>query len=242
MKGVFDALTPERMLATIEAHTDEVLTGLTAPLPSYINRVYEIETQQGERMIAKFYRPGRWSEAALQDEHTFLLDCAAEEIPVVAPLRLKGGRTLGRLEQISFALFPKKSGREMSLLSDEGWRRLGGLIGRMHSVGKARDAADRLILHPEHTTLPEREQLLQGGWMTPSIAADFSRVTDQIIDRAIRLFEGVELHRIHGDAHRANVLERPGEGLLLIDFDDMVMGPAVQDLWLLLPDHATSAP
>ena len=241
MKGVFDALTPDQMLATLEAHTTYAFTGLTAPLPSYINRVYELETQQGDRLIAKFYRPGRWSRGALEDEHHFLLDCVEAEIPVVAPLMLNQGSTIGKLEEIHFALFPKKSGREMSLQHDEGWRRLGALVGRMHSVGQEREASHRLRLNPEHTTLPERDQLVQGGWMSAEMADHFSRITDQIIERAIDLFEGVELQRIHGDLHRANILERPSEGLLLIDFEDMVMGPAVQDLWLLLPEHIHQA-
>ena len=125
MKGVFDALTPDQMLATLEAHTTYAFTGLTAPLPSYINRVYELETQQGDRLIAKFYRPGRWSIGALEDEHHFLLDCVEAEIPVVA-LMLNQGSTIGKLEEIHFALFPKKSGRRCrcSMMRDgEGWAR-----------------------------------------------------------------------------------------------------------------------
>lgn len=236
MSAGFENLTPDRILDAVETAMDCQLTGLTAPLPSYINRVYELQPIAGERLIAKFYRPGRWKRAALRDEHDFVLDCAAEEIPVVAPLELADGSTIGEHDGILFSVFPKRSGREMDLHTDEGWRRLGSLVGRIHLAGSRREAGNRLRMHPETTTLPEIEQLQE--FMSPHQAARFKEVTSRIVEIALREFEGVELQRIHGDCHRANILERPGEGLMVIDFDDMAMGPPVQDIWLLLPDHA----
>ncbi|MDZ8119857.1 serine/threonine protein kinase [Pontiella agarivorans] len=236
--SVFDDLTPDRILEAVETGMDCRLTGLTAPLPSYINRVYELETVGGEKLIAKFYRPGRWERAALQDEHDFVRDCAADEIPVVAPLELAQGGTIGSFDEILYAVFPKKSGREMDLCDSEGWVRLGRLVGRIHQAGWERTAKHRLQMHPETTTLPEIGMLLDGGFMSRHQADRFKDVTARITEIALREFEGIELQRIHGDCHRANILERPGEGLMVIDFDDMVMGPAVQDIWLLLPGHA----
>ncbi len=238
MSGHFDELTPDRILDAIEMGMDCQLTGLTSPLPSYINRVYELQSVSGERLIAKFYRPGRWKKTALQDEHDFVLDCAADEIPVVAPLELAHGGTIGEYDDILYAVFPKKSGREMELHTDEGWRRLGSLVGRIHLSGSRGIADNRLRMHPETTTLPEIEGLLAGGFMSAGNADRFKDVSHRILEIALREFDGVELQRIHGDCHRANVLERPEEGLMVIDFDEMVMGPAVQDIWLLLPDHA----
>jgi Ser/Thr protein kinase RdoA (MazF antagonist) len=197
MNATFENLTPDRILEAVEAGMGCELTGLTAPLPSYINRVYELQPASGERLIVKFYRPGRWQRGALQDEHDFVLDCAAQEIPVVAPLELSGGGTIGEFEGILYAVFPKKSGREMELHTDEGWRRLGSLVGRIHLAGTRREAEQRLKMHPETTTLPEIRMLLDGSFMQPRTASK-----------------------------------------LVIDFDDMVMGPAVQDFWLLLPGHA----
>lgn len=237
----FDNLTPDRILDAIETGMDCQLTGLTAPFPSYINRVYELQTVGGESLVAKFYRPGRWNRAALQDEHDFVLDCAAEEIPVVAPMRLADGDTIGECDGMLHAVFPKKSGREMELHADEGWLRLGRLVGRIHLAGIGREAPNRLRMHPESTTIPEINMLLDGGFMSMHQAARFRDVTGRIVEIAMREFEGIELQRIHGDCHRANILERPGEGLMVIDFDDMVMGPAVQDIWLLLPGHANDA-
>lgn len=238
MNDGFASLTPDRLLDAVESAADRPLTGLTAPLPSYINRVYELQTMAGERLIAKFYRPGRWSRAALQDEHDFVLDCAEDEIPVVAPIRLSDGGTIAEYEGILFSVFPKMSGREMELHTEEGWRRLGRLVGRIHLAGCRRTAANRLTMHPESTTLPEMEQLLSGCFMSPHQAERFKEICSRIIDLAVGQFEGIGMQRIHGDCHRANILERPGEGLMVIDFDDMVMGPAVQDIWLLLPGHA----
>lgn len=240
MSASFENLMPDRILEAIEAGMDCELTGLTSPLPSYINRVYELQALDGERLIAKFYRPGRWKRTALQDEHDFVLDCAADEIPVVAPLALADGKTIGEYEGILYAVFPKKSGREMELHTDEGWRRLGSLVGRIHLAGSRRGAQHRLRMHPETTTLPEIRMLLDGRFMSARQAERFKEVTSRIVEIAVREFDGVELQRIHGDCHRANILERSGEGLMVIDFDDMVMGPVVQDIWLLLPGHANT--
>ena len=139
----------------------------------------------------KFYRPGRWNRAALEDEHCFLLDCAAAEIPVVAPVILENGTSIGMWEEIYFTLFPKRAGREMMMKSDEVWYRLGSLIGRMHAVGLERDAQHRLVMHPETTTIPERDQLVNGGWMSDHISASFRDVVDRIIEIALPLFDEV---------------------------------------------------
>ncbi|VGO19265.1 serine/threonine protein kinase [Pontiella sulfatireligans] len=240
MSADFNNLTPDRILNAVESGLRYDFTGLTAPLPSYINRVYELQSATGDRLIAKFYRPGRWNRDALQDEHDFVLDCAEAEIPVVAPLALADGGTIGEYDGILFSVFPKKSGREMELRDDEGWRRLGSLIGRIHLAGSHYEAENRLVMHPETTTIPEVKMLLDGGFMSAHQTGRFKDVTNRIIEIALREFEGVELQRIHGDCHRANILERPDEGLMVIDFDDMVTGPAVQDIWLLLPGHANT--
>ncbi|MCF7816935.1 MAG: serine/threonine protein kinase [Kiritimatiellales bacterium] len=241
MSAGFENLTPDCILDAVETAMGRQLTGLTSPLPSYINRVYELQAVNDERLIAKFYRPGRWKRAALQDEHDFVLDCADDEIPVVAPLKLSDGGTIGEYDGILFSVFPKRSGREMELHTDEGWRRLGSLVGRIHLAGSRRTAKNRLQMHPATTTMPEIRQLLESGFMGAGVAGRFKDVTSRIVEIALREFEDVELQRIHGDCHRANILERPDEGLMVIDFDDMVMGPPVQDIWLLLPNHANQA-
>ena len=235
----FEILTPDLVIGSVESAVKTPMTGLMSPLPSYINRVYELQARDGERLVAKFYRPGRWNQAALEDEHRFVLDCAAHEIPVVAPLVLDNGSTLSsKADGIYFAVFPKRWGREMEITEDEDYRRLGRLIGRVHVAGSERLGDSRVVLHPGRSLADDVHHLIQGGFVSPAYLGPFERVCAEITEIGQGLFDGVETLRLHGDCHLKNFLHRPGEGLMVIDFDDMVTGPAVQDLWLILPDHA----
>lgn len=234
----FDNFGPDAMIDAVEAALGKRMSGLAAPLPSYINRVYELQTAEKERVIAKFYRPGRWNREAIEEEHRFVLDCAEDDIPVIAPLPLIDGKTIGETgDGIFFVLYPKKFGREIEIVDDDGWRRIGMVIARIHLAGARRSAADRIILNPLKTTAVEVNQLLDGGFVTPAYCDQFKNIAQRLIDIIAPLFEGREYIRIHGDCHRGNILERPDEGLMIIDFDDMMVGPPVQDLWLLLPEH-----
>ncbi|MCU0576218.1 MAG: serine/threonine protein kinase, partial [Desulfobacterota bacterium] len=234
----FAHLTPQVLLDVVEEGMGIRMTGLTIPLPSYINRVYELQSKAGERLIAKFYRPGRWSREALEDEHLFLADCAEAEIPVVSPLRLADGSTLGKAGETFYALFPKKAGRVFELNTDEDWTRMGSLLGRIHLAGSRRAPRDRITLLPERSTGADLDFIIRGGFVTPEHAPAFEDLSLRIVGSISPLFDGLEFIRIHGDFHRGNLLDRPGEGLMVIDFDDMMYGPPVHDFWLLLPDHA----
>ena len=237
--GSFDKLTPDIMIDEVEEALQCPMSGLAAPLPSYINRVYQFQTMAGEDVIAKFYRPGRWDYAAIADEHQFVLDCAAEEIPVIAPLSLANNETIGiTAEGNFFVLYPKRFGREFEINSDDEWRRLGRVIARLHLVGAERTAPHRLRLHPELSTAADIQTLLDGNFIPPECYQDFIHTTTAILQELKGLFDDIEYIRLHGDCHRANILERPDEGLMIIDFDDMLIGPPIQDLWLLLPGHA----
>ncbi|HHO76269.1 MAG TPA: serine/threonine protein kinase [Deltaproteobacteria bacterium] len=234
----YEHLTPEVLLDIVEKAAGISMTGLTMPLPSYINRVYELQSKGGDRLIVKFYRPNRWSKKALEDEHEFLLDCADDEIPVVCPLRLPDGNTLGNDGGLFFALFPRKSGRALELNSDDDLKRVGSLIGRIHLAGEKRSPKDRITLHPEKSTRNDLDLLVSGGFVIDKYRESFERLTSGIVKTISPLFDDVDFIRIHGDCHRGNLLDRPGEGLMAIDFDDMMTGPPVHDLWMLLSDHA----
>ena len=237
--GSFDNLTPDSMIDAVEQTLGRPMSGLAAPLPSYINRVYELQAVDGERLIAKFYRPGRWSHAALLEEHQFVMDCAADEIPVIAPLVLPDGKTIGVTDENNFfVLYPKRFGREIEINQDEEWIRLGRVVARMHLAGSRAEAPNRIHLHPETSTANDIHSLLNGNFIPIECQADFMTVTSEIMEELHGLFDDIEYIRIHGDCHRANILERPGEGLMIIDFDDMMTGPPIQDLWLLLPGYA----
>jgi Ser/Thr protein kinase RdoA (MazF antagonist) len=237
--GSFDNLTPDNMIDAVEQPLERPMSGLAAPLPSYINRVYELQTMAGERLIAKFYRPGRWSYAALLEEHQFVMDCAADEIPVIAPMLLPDGKTIGVTDENNFfVLYPKRFGREIEINQDEDWIRLGRVVARMHLAGSRAEAPSRIHLHPATSTANDIQSLLNGNFIPNECQADFITVTTDIIEELTGLFDDIEYIRIHGDCHRANILERPGEGFMIIDFDDMMTGPPIQDLWLLLPGYA----
>lgn len=234
----YEDLTPDMTINAVEKAINRPMTGLVSPLPSYINRVYELQARDGTRFVAKFYRPGRWTEAALRDEHAFVRDCDAAEIPVVAPLVLANQDTLDCVGPIHFAVFNKRSGREMEILEDEDWRRLGRLIGRIHVEGAQKTAPARIRLHPMQSMASDIAQLTDGGFVSLSYQKAFKTVTSEILDLSEGLFDDAEFIRLHGDCHLKNFLHRPGEGIMIIDFDDMLTGPPIQDLWLLLPDYA----
>ena len=254
----FDALSPDLVAECVEEAYGLDLGGLIFPYPSYVNRVYGLKDQDGAEYVAKFYRPGRWTQEAIKEEHAFLGQLAAAECPVVAPLRDAGGETLQILDLgdedcddddagtianhaagsrdvfFPFALFPKRGGRIFDAESDEDWLRLGALAGRVHVVGRQETAAHRPQLRPG--LLGEyAAELIAAGVVHPDFVMDFQEAcaaAGKILDP---LLAGTPRFRIHGDFHRGNILVRGDQSLLLIDFDDAAMGPAIQDLWLLLP-------
>ena len=149
---------------------------------------------------------------------------------------ISDGDTLGEQDGIYFSVFPKKSGREMELNSAESWRRLGSVLGRMHLVGAEYDAENRIVLHPEESLANDVAELCEV--LPTRLIPELQKIRDVIIDDFSQAFDQTDFIRIHGDCHRANIIDRLDEGLMIIDFDDMMMGPPVQDLWLLLPGHA----
>ncbi|OGV37672.1 MAG: hypothetical protein A2020_14895 [Lentisphaerae bacterium GWF2_45_14] len=233
----FEHLTPELVISSVESELAIPLAGFASPFPSYINRVYELSGTDNTRYVAKFYRPGRWERDAILDEHSFVRECAVDEIPVVAPLTLANGTTLGETEGIIFAVYPKRSGRGFEMKEEGDWQRLGRVLARMHNAGARAPAMSRITMHPEESALNDIEEIVTGGFLPLSCQRTFKDTCFRILDETAELFDGIEFIRIHGDCHRANVLERPDEGLMIIDFDDMANGPAVQDFWLLLPGH-----
>ncbi len=235
--GNFTALTPDIIVPEVEKALGRHLLGFTHPLNSYINRVYELMAADRERLIVKFYRPGRWSDKAILDEHDFVMECAKDEIPVVAPLPLKNKKTVANVKGIFFAVYPKRLGRVWEQTSDDDWKRLGRVVARAHVVGSRKPANHRLRMHPDETTESDITQLVDGGHVPEKYRKHFADISSQLLEMILPVFDDTEYIRIHGDCHAKNILHRPDEGLLLIDFDDMVMGPPVQDLWMLLPGH-----
>ena len=245
----FDLLTPYVAAQAVESVIATPVDGALTGYPSYVNRVYGFGAEDGRQYVAKFYRPGRWSWPAIDEEHRLVAACAAEELPVVAPLADGDGDTLhavtaadGKSEQeYLFAVYPKRGGRNFDADRDQDWLRIGALVGRLHAVTAGGTGAHRLTCTPLAATARFIAELSRAGVVAPDAADEFFALANRAVELIAPLFEGVALQSVHGDCHRGNILDRADGGLLLIDFDDLMVGPAVQDLWLLLPGRVADS-
>lgn len=237
----FGALTPDAVINAVEDALGVRCSSLCRPLNSYINRVYEVGLDAGGFVIAKFYRPGRWSRQALQDELDFLKELHEEEVSVVPPLPGKDGAFLHDFAGIWFTVFPKRGGRPLDEPSLAQWPQLGRLIARLHAVGARHSPRDRIKLHPQQSTLGHLRYILDSGTVAAQSRDEYEKTAMGLIELIAPLFDGEATLRLHADCHRGNILYRPDEGYHLLDFDDMAVGPAVQDLWLILPDRLARA-
>jgi len=230
----YTELSPQTVLDAIEA-VDYRCDGRVLALNSYENRVYQIGIEEGEPLVAKFYRPARWSDAAIREEHAFAGELAAQEIPVVAPL-LRGGISLHVHRGFRYAVFPRRGGRwpELGVSDDREW--VGRFLGRIHAVGRAARFQERTRLSMEDLGRKARDFVLEGDWMPDYLATKYADLTDELLDeieaRAAG-WGGAVLGRILGDCHRGNILWTD-RGPHFVDLDDCLTGPAVQDLWMLL--------
>jgi Ser/Thr protein kinase RdoA (MazF antagonist) len=243
----FFALTPDRVLDAVEFGGRRA-TGYALALNSLENRVYEVELEDGARLVAKFYRPGRWSKEAILDEHRFLAELVAAEVPVVPPLAREDGETLAALPVdggvIWFACFDKVRGRAPEELADEQLRQLGRLVARLHNVGATRPAPARPRLDPDSYGAASLRLLLgddpMSGFVPPELRARFAAAGQAIVDACARAWGAHEPIRLHGDCHLGNLLWG-SQGPFFLDFDDFLHGPPVQDLWLLAPGRDEDA-
>lgn len=232
----FFELTPDRVLDAVEA-SGLKCTGRCMALNSFENRVYdvELESEPVSRRVVKFYRPGRWSREQILEEHEFLKDLREAEIPAVAPMPFADGSTLHATPSgIWYAIFPKVGGRAPDELSDEQCLRIGRLLGRVHNVGAARAARHRIALTPTTYGWANLEFLL-AKWVPVDFRARYEGAVKSILEISAPWFEHAAVHRVHGDCHPGNLLQNAEGHFFFLDFDDMVVGPPAQDVWLLVP-------
>jgi Ser/Thr protein kinase RdoA (MazF antagonist) len=225
------SLTPDRVLDAVEVGGLRS-TGRCLPLRAFENRVYEVELEDERRVVVKFYRPGRWSRETILDEHAFLLDLAAAELPAAVPLDLGTGSTLNEIEGILYAGFARIRGRTLDELDAENRRRIGRTIGRMHAIGAARAAPHRPRLDVQRYIHEPLEVLMRADVIPGTLGPRYRDVALRIADAVAGPLAAAPAQRIHGDLHWGNILWT-SDGPVLVDFDDCVMGPPVQDLWLL---------
>ena len=231
----FSGLTPDVVLAALEPlglYSD----GRLLALNSYENRVYQVGMDEGPPVVVKFYRPGRWSDAAILEEHGFLQELWTREIPVVPAMTFGGAGTLHDFEGFRFAVFPRKGGRAPELEIRETLEWMGRFLGRIHAAGAVRAFEARPTLDVDSFGEDSRNYLLDHGFLPPELVDVYRSVVAQALDGVRRCYEraGEVRHlRLHGDCHGGNVLWTDA-GPHFVDFDDSRMGPAVQDLWMLL--------
>jgi len=233
-------LTPDRMLdalAGVGLRPDGRLLGLN----SYENRVYQVWMDEGSPLVAKFYRPERWSDAQILEEHAFALELAERELPVVAPLAIEG-RTLNAFEGFRFAVYPRRGGRPPELEDAKTLEWIGRFLGRIHATGAVRAFKQRPALDIESHGTEPRKWLLASKLVPADVLEAWKAATALALEGVRRCYDragNVKGIRLHGDCHSGNVLWTD-EGPHFVDLDDCRTGPAVQDLWMLLSGDRAS--
>lgn len=235
----FFELTPGAILDLVEAELGGNLAGIRSTgraiaLNSLENRVYDIELENGEHVVTKFYRPGRWSREQIQEEHDFLHALLKAEIPAVAPLLLKSSATLAATpDGIHFAVFPKVRGRILDELDPGRLATLGRYLARIHSVGRSHPFRKRVELSVATYGEASLKFLLENQWIDGSYERPYREVCQRIFARIRPWLEPAAKISVHGDCHLGNTLW-DGESPFFLDFDDAVRAPPVQDVWMIV--------
>jgi Ser/Thr protein kinase RdoA (MazF antagonist) len=240
-------LTPDKVLDAL-ASIGLLGDGRMLSLNSYENRVYLVYLEdpylnEHAQVVAKFYRPERWTQAQILEEHAFAIEIEAAEVPMVAPLIING-TTLHQFGNFSFSVSRRCGGRSPELDNVSVLQWIGRFIGRMHCVGRARSFETRASLNIDTFGFESREFLLKSGMVPPELLASWRAIVDQALDAVAVAFDStgsVAQIRLHGDCHPGNILWTEARensaiaaGPHFVDLDDARMGPAIQDLWMLL--------
>ena len=243
----FGDLTPEFMLDALDAAGLRA-DGRMLQLNSFENRVLMLHLEDAQfgstAAVAKFYRPARWSDAQILEEHAFAAELAAAEVPVAAPWPLAGGSTLFHHQGQRLAVTPRQGGRGPELEDPDVLRWIGRLLARLHTVGRERPFTQRLQWASAAPAQAARDWLIEHEAIPPELVTAWDDTVRRCIDAIQTAFDtlpDLQLTRLHGDCHPGNILWTPGHGPHFVDLDDAVMGPVVQDLWMLLPGEADAA-
>jgi Ser/Thr protein kinase RdoA (MazF antagonist) len=230
----FAGLGPDAIIAAVES-LGIVCDGRVLALNSYENRVYRLGREGGAPLVAKFYRPNRWTDAAILEEHAFSAELRAQELSVVAPLAF-AGETLHHHGAFRFALFPMQGGRAPEPGDKETLIHIGRALGRLHAVGAAKCFQHRPVLSIRTHAEEPVDYLLEAGSLPPELEENFLELSEQTIvaiEQAFARAGNFRTLRLHGDCHPGNLLWRD-DTVHFVDLDDALSGPAMQDLWMLL--------
>jgi Ser/Thr protein kinase RdoA (MazF antagonist) len=227
-------LRPDDIINAVEA-AGFAPDGRLLALNSYENRVYQVGLEDGDHVVCKFYRPNRWSDDAILEEHEFCEELAERDIPVLAPL-CTNETTLHHINEFRFAVFERKGGRAPELDNMALLLQLGRLVARIHQVGELYDFTDRPSLGIDNFGVASQAYLLENGFIPRELEPAYSSICSDLLTSVEACYERaghVRNIRLHGDFHPGNVLAQ-GDQLHIVDLDDTRMGPAVQDLWMFL--------
>ena len=238
-------LTPDLVLDALEALGQRV-DGRLLQLNSYENRVFQIGLDSGHFVVAKFYRPGRWSDAQILEEHAFAHELVAAEVPAVPPMTLHATMpeallqgeppTLGFFKGHRVAVAHRRGGRSPELEDPEVLSWIGRFLARLHEVGARQSFAHRTTMGVAQTGRQARHWLAEHDSLPIEQGSNWLAAADQALDLCQAAFDRIgnlRLRRLHGDCHPGNILWTP-EGPHFVDLDDACMGPAIQDIWMLL--------
>ena len=236
----FDSLHPGAVFDAAES-IGLIPSGRLFALNSYENRVYQLGDEDGALWVLKFYRPARWSDAQIDEEHAFTFELAAAELPVAAPVT-RDGASLFEHQDLRFAAFPYLAGRAPELDDRATLTLLGRTLARIHAVG-GRDRFDyRVALDLNRMGVQASELVAESGFVPEALEEQYARVSSQVIGRIRQSFDNfgpLPRLRIHGDCHAGNILWREN-GPLFVDLDDCMSGPRIQDLWMFLSGDSAS--
>ena len=231
---VYAQLSPDLVIQAVES-TGRLSDARVLALNSYENRVYQVGIDEGLPVIAKFYRPGRWSDAQLREEHAFTRELAAAELPVVAPLADAAGETLFVYGDYRFALFARKGGQAPEPGDLDQLHRIGLLLGRLHAIGRQQPFAARPALTLERFLDQPSAVVLSGDFLPDALHDRYRAVIGSLRERIARSgLDEVASIRTQGDCHPGNIIWTRDDGPWLVDFDDCQSAPAAQDLWMML--------
>ncbi|MBT2788146.1 MULTISPECIES: serine/threonine protein kinase [unclassified Halomonas] len=234
MSHPFSSLSPDLVMSAVES-LDIWPAGEPFALNSYENRVLMFRDDDGKSWIVKFYRPDRWSDSVIQEEHDFLQELVDQQVPVVAPWRNEAGASLHYFKDFRFTLFPHCSGQAPELDNPSHLFAMGELLGRLHDVSAKKTFQHRPRLEMASGILDAQQRVLASHWMNSHQRRAYDRVIEKVHQQLIKHDVPTgSLIRCHGDCHLGNVLGRD-EQFTLVDFDDCTMAPAMQDIWMLLP-------